>query len=331
MRCGSSRMKTRNEDKPASQLASSKTTLILGAGASRPYGFPTAAELREILVHKQARKVGAIVESIGASVEIWDTAVRFLLARHGDEALKRFQHELFWAQTESIDEFAQKRGEPFATIARHAVAAIFLQCESSAYLDGNWYRLLRRFVLQDEPKLPDERLQVITFNYDRSWEVFFWRAIQYTFGLQPGVAYEILAKLPVHHVYGSLGELRDGSKGTVVEWADTKPEAMEAAAESLHLVSPLTQGLPDSVSEFLCDSEFVFFLGFGFWPDNIALVAPHISESNAIFASNHNLPRLTEQQVSSQFRQLKWGQGWTVEECLREWNVLPLASKWGRV
>jgi hypothetical protein len=324
-------MKTRDKSKPVSQLGTSKTTLILGAGASRPYGFPTAGELREILVSKKPKKVAAILSSLGLPAKLWDVAVHFLLDNYGDQLVKSFQQELFWAQTESIDEFAQKRGEQFANIARRALAAIFLQCEASAHLDGNWYRLLRRFILEDQPELPAGRLQVITFNYDRSFEVFFWRALQYTFGLQQGVAYKAMAQLQVHHVYGSLGELRDGSKGTVVEWADTKVQAMNAAAASLHLISPRTQGLPNSVAKFLSDSEFVFFLGFGFWPDNVALVAPHTGESTAIYASNHNLPRLTEQQVSSQFRQVKWGQGWTVEESLREWNILPLASKWGRV
>lgn len=299
-----------------------KTTLILGAGASHPYGFPTAAGLREIIVNKKPDKVAEILKKLGTPSRLWDIARGFLLGQYGDNALQQFQDEFFKSQTTSIDEFVQKRGEPFATIARHTLAAIFLQCEHSAYLDADWYGVLRQLLLQDGPSLPTDRVQIITFNYDRSLEYFLWNAIQYTFGLQPGIAYQHLEEFRIHHVYGSLGELRNGSRGDIVSWGDTRPESMLTAAASLRLVSPRSQGLPASVRTFLKKSDFVCFLGFGFWPENFKVIADDVGKSVQVYASNLSLPPRTQGIVNARFPGITWGGGRTAQQCVEEWNVL---------
>jgi hypothetical protein len=150
-----------------------QTTLILGAGASRPFGFPTAAQLREIIVHRKPKKVEDILKDLGAPSRLWDTAVDHLTRVHHREPLARLQREFFESQTTSIDQFVQQRGNPFNDIARYALAVILLQCEASAYLNRDWYGILRDAILQNGPKqMPNDRLQIVTFNYDRSLEVY---------------------------------------------------------------------------------------------------------------------------------------------------------------
>jgi hypothetical protein len=304
----------------------SKTTFILGAGASRPYGFPTAFELREILVQKHPRRVEEILTSLGAPRRLWDIARRTLLQYFDDPLIKRFQNEFFWSQTGSIDEFAQERGKPFEKIARVALAVIFLQCEQSAYLDGNWYRLLRRTLLYKGPqKIPGDRVQIITFNYDRSLEYYLWKATQYTYGLPEGTALSASNALPVHHVYGSLGSLRVGSTtANPVPWGNSGDAEIETAADSLHLIQPLRKGLPAKVATFLRESEFVCFLGFGFWPENFALIEKSVSDAASVFASDRGLAPVLKDQVTARFPKIKWGTGWTAEDCMQAWNLIPI-------
>ena len=52
----------------------------------------------------------------------------------------------------------------------------------------------------------DNPLSVITFNYDRSLEAFFFRALQNLFGLPPDAAEDRRRMIKIIHVYGDLGE-----------------------------------------------------------------------------------------------------------------------------
>jgi len=302
-----------------------KTTLILGAGASCPYGFPTASELREILVQKNPTRVKEILDRLNAPSRLGDIVMRSLLTRFPDKIIQRFQNEFFWSQTGSIDEFAQERGDVFTKVARVALATIFLQCESSAYLDGNWYRAFRRWLLSKGPgSIPYDRVQIITFNYDRSLEYYLWKAIQYTYDLPEGDAFDVAGHLLVHHVYGSLGRLRGSTATTdAVTWASTEDRFVDPAAESLHLVRPTSIGLPTEVADFLTHSEFVCFLGFGFWPENFRLVERHVGPAAQVFASNMGLAPVLAGKIQSRFPKIVWGEGWTVDDCMQGWNLFP--------
>ncbi len=300
-----------------------KITLILGAGASRPYGFPTAGELREILVHKNRDRVEKILADLRAPERLWDEACGHLDTNFKQDEIKAFQDEFYYAQSESIDEFVLKRGEPFAKIARHALAAVFLLCEKAAKVDGDWYRLLRRFLIRDQPQLEAEHLQLITFNYERSFEFFFWKAIQHTFGLREGIAYDAILKVRIHHVYGTLGNLRQAKPTIPVPWGSFSPETISAAADQLGLASSRVPSLPNEVAEFLRTSDFVLFLGFGFWPENVELIRPELKREQGIFASDVGVATRTKNEVERALSEIRinWGTGLTAEGCLQSWNI----------
>ena len=152
--------------------------------------------------------------------------------------------------------------------------------------------------------------------------MYLWKAIQYTFGLQEGVAYQQVEAFRIHHVYGSLGELRNGSRGTVVPWASTTEGQLRDAATCLHLVRPLSEGLPCDVCDFIRSSQFVCFLGFGFWPENVELLADCVTATTQVYASDVGLNSRVKDQARSIFPNLRWGNG-KAEQCLQEWNILP--------
>ncbi len=128
-----------------------RTVLILGAGASCPYGFPTAGELREIIVQHNKEKVHAAATRMRIERNLWPEVRKFALARHGDAELTRFQKEFLLSQFPSADAFVQSRGQNFDVIARHLIAAVLLPCEHSSDLDNDWYQSLRNNLLQAGP------------------------------------------------------------------------------------------------------------------------------------------------------------------------------------
>jgi hypothetical protein len=51
----------------------------------------------------------------------------------------------------------------------------------------------------------DNKLSVITFNNDRSLEAFLFLSLQNLYGFDVKTALERLDKIPIVHLYGSLG------------------------------------------------------------------------------------------------------------------------------
>jgi hypothetical protein len=54
----------------------------------------------------------------------------------------------------------------------------------------SWYETLFQLMVEGGP-FEDNPLSVITFNYDRSLEAFFFRALQNLFGLPPDAAEDL--------------------------------------------------------------------------------------------------------------------------------------------
>ena len=163
--------------------------------------------------------------------------------------IKHFAHDLWDAQPDSIDDFLfnrreysligklcvlfvlsgyenTKRFQPFQEI-NHGTIAIPREYESrtedyiaKVNLNGKWqfssfgwyeylWGRLQEGTGGDFEKLKQNKLSVITFNYDRSLEHFLFTAIKATYGLQQreADAADFFINVPVKHVYGELGVL----------------------------------------------------------------------------------------------------------------------------
>src|SRR4051812_20758319 len=91
------------------------TTLILGAGSSRPYGLPTGAELRTIILDR--------IEQQDAQ---WQTA--FDALRLPFEFVARFRNEFWRSRVPSIDAFLEHRPE-FLDAGRTVIALALIPKE----------------------------------------------------------------------------------------------------------------------------------------------------------------------------------------------------------
>jgi hypothetical protein len=105
------------------------TVLILGAGASRPHGFPLGRELRDIVCR--------LLEKPGLFIELG----------HSEMHVRAFRDELRFSAYRSVDQFLE-RNEAFLAIGKQAIAAALLPAENEDRLFSpgapgeHWYELL---------------------------------------------------------------------------------------------------------------------------------------------------------------------------------------------
>jgi hypothetical protein len=281
-------------------MISKKTCLVLGAGASRPYMLPTSRDLRNIILGSRWGK--AAFERLGfnpalTAVERYDAAL--LQAGFSGKELDRFRGEFFNAQRVSIDAFLAWRKDDFEAIGKFAAALGVLMCERRDYLNEDWYQWLLEELIQDGMDFDASNLRVITFNYDRSFEFYFWRAFRATFKLNDAQADEMLARINVLHVYGHCGELRTGVEVVPYGGNGGQYEQAGKASRSINVVAP--RGLPpttEQIRQTLSESEQVCFLGFAFWKENLDVLALD-NTNKKMFASALHLPEGIKRRVKA--------------------------------
>ena len=126
--------------------------LVLGAGASMPYGFPSGREL--------------VARALNKSVRSFLGEMGF----HPSE-VKEFQTAMKFSDPPSVDAFLALRSE-LMKVGKAAIACVLVQCESPDNLfqpaAGRWYPYLRRQLETSLELFRYNKASVVTFNYDRS-------------------------------------------------------------------------------------------------------------------------------------------------------------------
>jgi hypothetical protein len=306
-----------------------KICLVLGAGASRPYGLPTSQDLRHIVLGGTyaSSAFDRLEKGSGKNVaaQYLQLVTSWGVSRSDLEA---FQSEFFKAQRVSIDAFLAQRKKQFEHVGRIAIAAAILMCENHYQLTENWYQWLLELLIRDGPDFERGKLFIISFNYDRSLEFFLWRAFRASFGLTAQKADEMLSRIGIVHVYGDVGVL-SGNPDIVVPFGDTK--RIGVAADSIDIAA-VGKKLASAkrINEFLGGCDRICFLGFGFWKENLdVLKLERFKGSKHVFASCFGLPRTIQMDVDGRYhyvsptRKINWG---TVDQdvlkFLTHWHIL---------
>lgn len=239
-------------------MISNQTILILGAGASEPYGMPLGSGLKErILDIGLGRSGGKPFTSITAREDLG----RFTAAFHASR--------LF-----SIDAFLANRPE-FSEIGKLCIAAVMLDAEANSpfarnaippdWMDYLWNRIAAG---TSWDTLYMSNLAVITFNYDRLLETFLLRAMMGTFPIKQEEAIQRLSTLRVEHVYGSLGPLWGAAQPS-----DVVPFGAAVDSALIHKAAKNIQVIPESRDDapsfkraqaWLKEADRICVLGFGF-------------------------------------------------------------------
>jgi len=185
------------------------TVLILGAGASKPYGYPLGSELKDKVIHS----LDAMVENESGWVDELDINP-FLV--------KDFTKKFKDSKRPSIDSFLAKQKEEFTEIGKIAIVDAISKCEKPEIVDpkrlksnntmdhiDDWYSYLIEILYECDVDQIGRNLSIISYNYDRSLEYFFLRPLQGTFKELESIedCAKKIAKIPIIHMYGRLEPL----------------------------------------------------------------------------------------------------------------------------
>ena len=128
----------------------------------------------------------------------------------------------------------------------------------------------------------NNKLAIVTFNYDRSLEQYFFDRFKHTHYTHTKKNKEELIKklnqLEILHVYGSLGHLPwqiDDSKNPIpqVSYGGTdEQDTIISAAKNIEIMSETSSGVSAGLKKFqdlMKDCQALYFLGFGYHEVNI--------------------------------------------------------------
>ncbi|WP_156363171.1 hypothetical protein [Brevundimonas sp. Leaf168] len=260
------------------------TTFVLGAAFSADLGLPLGEGLKLKLVEVLPKNHG----------EGGNEKLRWLLGQHGNpewfDASRTLRAALPYAA--SIDNLVEhhQHDHVLVQVAKWSIAcAIALEEQRSAIGSkpagraleaGNssvYHQLFRLIVAGVSRRNLDEafkRLQVITFNYDRTLEAFLVRALAAHSGLSTEAAEEVVSHATILHAYGALGQDENGNaprQFTEVQSSD----GIEQLARGIRTFSEKVQsGESDLLRHIVRDSERLIFLGCAYHKQNLNLIAP---------------------------------------------------------
>jgi len=280
-----------------SDMIEAETCLILGAGASAPYGLPTGTELRDLILvtHsvdgpetalKYGFKTGHSQRGATASSALNDWNNFLLNQRTSDPGaariLQEFRAKFHLARTASIDKFLQRNMEQFGDIGKRQLASVLLNCERHPLVDKGWYMELFSQICPRPEALKHEMLSVVTFNYDRSFEFFFWPAFKNTFALSDDDTNELFNRIKIVHVYGDLGDQNDVPYGHV--------QCVDKSVERIQLMREGQCSNSDSISKLVSGAKNICFIGFSFAEENLAIFNRSDFKGKRVFATALGLP-----------------------------------------
>lgn len=255
-----------------------KTLLIIGAGSSVPYGYPTGAKLRNELCDPEN-----------------------LPPMLASEIRYKFCEQFRLSQIKSIDAFLAKRGNDkiinnpnesnvndsqkyltFGDVGKLAIAHQLLKCEKQTKSalpiknnhiqepeEDHWLQELWHHMIDvSQSEFSKNQLKIISFNYDRVIDTYFQDAIKSSYGIDSYVEYEatkLRKSIQMVNIYGKLQELDERRYGentdtisNVAECIKVIPEIREENDEQFQIAQEMIQW-----------AEKICFIGFGFDKTNV--------------------------------------------------------------
>lgn len=247
--------------------------IVLGAGASRPFGFPLGRSLMQRAATFDPFSTGH--PRFSFDLADLDDDLRFTV-----QDFRRFQEALAGSRCATIDTFLLEQPQ-YRHIGRMIVALLITASENAGQVnaldnDGDW---VRRMLAEGLVTCADQKplraasgssVHFVTFNYDRSLEYALTEAVA---GRGLGLATENEILKTVYHVYGDVGGVgRRTGNGRAFGSLPTS-EQLQGAARSLRFIGAAGETRLDERSEnCLACAEHVVFLGFGYHLENIALL-----------------------------------------------------------
>jgi hypothetical protein len=303
----------------------SKTTMIVGAGASCELQFPGNDEL--------LARIGQSFDfaRFGTGVQMKDSVLlaqylQKMAARIGknDQDIHSAAERIRIASklTRSIDSLLDQHDtdQLITSAGKLAIVHFICQAEAKSILRSEpripgdlpiqgadtWLYQLGQLVTSGVPRSQVEKclddLSIINFNYDRSIEHFLPWAMVVAFGMQLKEAQAIVAaKLRIIHPYGTIGRLPwQRGEAADCEWGTEQPWNIHNLAGLIRTSSEAQrdQQMLMQLRGMVSSAKRIVFLGFGFQPQNVDLLVDYgLSHDPEIAITVHGMSRTNRESV----------------------------------
>lgn len=235
------------------------TVLVMGAGASIDFGFPSGWELFQDIAHKAEHDWPVLAD---------------ISPMAGD--LKRFAQALTKSGQCSVDSFLERR-EDLVEIGKRAIAlalipkereiSLFSESTTKGWLPRmSWYRHLFQKMDCRPGDFHANNISFITYNYDRSLEHFLTTALASNYRITHDAAWKAVMALNIIHVHGQLGAYSPIGSGNGRLYTDTfSPHELSLAAAGIQVIHEHNDTTKiDATRKLLKNAKRICFLGFGY-------------------------------------------------------------------
>lgn len=243
------------------------TTLILGAGASADVDLPFGWEFRNRICQLHSDYL----------------FMRQMTSRGLEADAREFLERFRYSQIYSPDRFLETYPE-YTTVGRYAIAWVLANCESAESVFSTtkrappWYEVLIDVLDFGAPEYRENKLSILTFNYDRSLEYYLWGVIESRYrGDDKKMAELWFNKPEIVHLHGQIDAFEPRSDhGRQFQPIDNSSEQgayedIEIAADGVKIIHEVQADTDEFLAAryILENSRRVAFLGFGFDERNI--------------------------------------------------------------
>ena len=244
------------------------------------YGFPSARDLKLEICE-------------GLAGETAPLSKKLVEYKYSLDKLFTFREELADSNLPSVDHFLERRPDHLYS-GKAAIAAALIPKEDPESLRPakreRWYEYLFEVMMErvrSREYFSDNKLSVLTFNYDRSLEFFLFQALKSTFGCSSDEAVKTLQGIPIVHLYGSLGEFPEPARNLPLPEFRGRGYAPQYTKEQLYRAAEMILVPHEKEDRKIYEDEafqkaydildfakVLFFLGFGYHSNALKRLNP---------------------------------------------------------
>ncbi len=237
------------------------TVLILGAGASQPYGLPLGWQLRDMVISLTTRSdIHELSDSLGFNSLEYSKFSK-ALATSGEKSVDAFLERVpIWTKI-------GKLGIAYCLCSLEKPTRLFppSQPKSDHWLETLW-GLIRQESWRKQRALP---LTIVTFNYDRLVEHYLATVMASTFDVSRRVIDDYVSNSLCLHVHGSLGQYSSLTFDSMFRLS--VPDLAVAGAIGIKIIHEEQAVTAEfaRAHEKIQEASRILFLGFGFHKINL--------------------------------------------------------------
>jgi hypothetical protein len=285
----------------------SKTTFVIGAGASREVGLPLGNELKNSISQIVDIYFSDYGRTLASGDRLFVDVLRRIIEKETGESninplLPKCRHiASCMPLATSIDNYmeAHQSDEQIVYISKAAISYIILRNEFNCnqfkfsrdngngmekiYFNGvidtyfeKLFQIIFDGVTKDDLKTAVSNANFIIFNYDRCIEEFLYKSVMNYYKISEENAMNLINEINIIHPYGSVGNIDNRIAGSLKFGPELsfggENIVIQAGSQIRTYSENVTPKLISNIHKCIFDSKTVIFLGCAFHEQNLRAI-----------------------------------------------------------